>query len=63
LQFPPELVFHSGGYKGASDSIIHTLSSGENLGQPLLAWMDLTEWGAGADPEFVFPKMRKWLRD
>jgi len=63
LRLPPELVFHSGGYKGASNSIIHALSSGGTLGQPLLAWMDLTEWGADADPEFLFPRMRKWLRD
>ncbi len=62
LGLPPELVFHSGGYKGAGASILETLRSGANLGQPLLAWMDLTEWGPGADPERVFPVMSRWLR-
>lgn len=62
LGLPPELVFHSGGYKGAGASILETLRSGANLGQPLLAWMDLTEWGPGADPERAFPVMARWLR-
>lgn len=62
LGLPPELVFHSGGYKGAGPSILETLRSGANFGQPLLAWMDLTEWGRDADPEQVFPVMGNWLR-
>lgn len=62
LALPPELVFHSGGYKGAGDSILETLRSGANLGQPLLAWMDLTEWGRDADPGRMFPVMSRWLR-
>ena len=64
LKLSPEVVFHPNGYKGDSQWLIDTFSSGGDLGVPLLQWMGLTvesnkeEAGVAA-----FPAMRKWLRD
>jgi hypothetical protein len=63
LGIPPEVVFHSGGYKGQSAWILGTLQSGGLMGQPLLAWLGLTSCGNIGDGKVQFPAMSKWLRD
>jgi len=65
LNLPPEVVFHRDGYKGQSEWLIATFSSGGNIGVPLLQWMGLTNapgktLAAGAK---VFPDMLRWLRE
>ena len=65
LELEPEVVFHPNGYKGESEWLIETFSSGGGLGVPLLQWMGMTAEPhkaaeVGMEP---FPKMAKWLRD
>lgn len=62
LGLEPETVFHPFGYKGESAWLLETYRSGATLGQPLLAWMGLTEWGPDSAPERRFPAMLRWLR-
>ena len=64
LGIPPEVVFHSDGYKGAAKSLITAFGNG-SAGVPLLQWMGLTldtksAAEAGAEP---YPKMVRWLRE
>lgn len=56
----PEIVFHSGGYKGDSQWLLDNYASGTYIGLPLLQWMGLCA-GNGQGPDF--PDMLKWLRD
>lgn len=63
LGLDPETVFHPGGYKGDAEWLLETYRSGGTLGQPLLAWMGLTEWGPQAAEDRRFPAMARWLRD
>ena len=63
LGLEPETVFHPGGYKGDAAWLLETYRSGGTLGQPLLAWMGLTEWGPQAQEDRRFPAMARWLRD
>jgi len=65
LGLDPSLVFHDGGYKGWSKTILDNFSKGRYFGVPLLDWFGLT-----ADPNQArnknvepFPHMLKWLRD
>ena len=51
----PEVVFHEGGYKGGSRSIIENFESEHYFGVPLLQWMGLTDAG--------YPAMVRWLRE
>src|SRR5580692_8883370 len=41
LELPPEVVFHSAGYKGSAATLIQTYRDGQ-AGVPLLQWMGLT---------------------
>lgn len=63
LGLHPEVVFHAGGYKGNSAGIINSFQTGYTLGQPMLAWMELTSWGTQGDGSARFPDMARWLRD
>jgi hypothetical protein len=62
LGLPPETVFHPGGYKGDAAWLRETYGAGGTLGQPLLAWMGLTDWGPEAGAQDRFPAMARWLR-
>ncbi len=67
LGLADEAVFHPGGYKNSSASIISSFRStniGTIMGVPLLQWMGMTrENKRGIDAtEAVFPKMSRWLR-
>jgi hypothetical protein len=55
LQLAPDIVFHAGGYRRESKSLIENFSAGRYIGLPFLRWLGL----AGDD----FPHMIKWLRD
>ena len=55
LGLPPEVLFHSGGYRGGSQSFIENFREGRYIGVPFLRWIGL----AAED----YPKMAKWLRD
>lgn len=56
----PEIVFHSGGYKGNSQWLLDNYAAGTYIGLPLLQWMGLCARN-GEGPGF--PHMLKWLRD
>lgn len=55
LGLDPGVVFHSGGYRGGSQSLIDNFRNGRYVGVPFLRWIGL----AGDD----YPVMLKWLRD
>jgi len=55
LDLDPRVVFHEGGYRGGSESLIENFREGRWFGVPLLRWMGLTGDG--------FPQMRRWLRE
>ncbi|MCC6410237.1 MAG: hypothetical protein IT270_01180 [Saprospiraceae bacterium] len=56
---PPEIVFHSNGYKGQSTWLLNEYASGNYIGLPLLQWMGL----CARDHESPgFPNMIRWLR-
>jgi hypothetical protein len=63
LGLPPEIVFHSVGYKGAAASLIQIYRDG-SAGVPLLQWMGLTLDSTRAAAIFVppYPHMIRWLR-
>ena len=56
IGIPPEVVFHSHGYKGSSDWILGNFRQGIYPGLPLLVWMGLTTTAG-------FPTMTRWLRE
>lgn len=64
LNLSPEVVFHSGGYKGHSEWYIENFQNKNYIGLPLLEWM-----GFCSSPEKAkengtnpFPDMLRWLR-
>jgi len=63
LGLPPEIVFHSVGYKGAAASLIQIYHDG-SAGVPLLQWMGLTldSTRAAAMSVSSYPHMIRWLR-
>jgi hypothetical protein len=63
LGLPPEMVFHSTGYKGAAASLIQIYRDG-SAGVPLLQWMGLTldSTRAAAISTPPYPHMIRWLR-
>jgi hypothetical protein len=65
LGIAPEIVFHSGGYKGKSEGIIFTYGCGVYPGVHHLQALGMTATGdlarqSGVQP---YPHMIKWLRD
>lgn len=63
LGLPPEIVFHSTGYKGAAASLIQIYRDG-SVGVPLLQWMGLTHDSTRVAASSVppYPHMTRWLR-
>jgi len=55
LGIDPEIVFHSGGYRGGSQAIIENFRGGHYIGVPFLRWTGLASSN--------YPRMVKWLRD
>jgi hypothetical protein len=65
LGLEPNVVFHEGGYKGDSQSLIENFTTGHYIGVPMLQWIGLTadEKRAkelGIEP---YPVMIKWVID
>lgn len=65
LGIDPAVVFHSGGYKGASEGFIDNFTNGRYPGLPALQWLGLAadEKNAAALGIEPFPAMIKWLND
>jgi hypothetical protein len=64
LGIDPGVVFHPNGYKGGSESLIETFSTGGEMGIPMLQWSGMT-YDAKRAKEFnakPFPHMISWLR-
>lgn len=60
-----EVLFHPGGYKGGSASLIEAFTQQRSpFGVPLLAWWGMTENPGPADEPgpAAFPAMKRWLR-
>jgi hypothetical protein len=55
LGIDPEVVFHSGGYRGGSRSIVENFRERRFIGVPYLRWIGLTAND--------YPAMIQWLRD
>lgn len=64
LQLDPAVLFHPGGYHGASESLIATYSLGVYPGAFGLAQSGMTSLAGGAGPPEgpVYPRMSRWLR-
>lgn len=64
LGIDPALVFHSGGYRGGSESLLENFAEGRYIGVPMLQWVGLTydEREAAAHGAEPYPAMRHWLR-
>jgi hypothetical protein len=64
LGLEPEIVFHSGGYRGSSETLINLFNTGGTFGQPLLQWYGMTFEPRRAVENGVppFPHMLRWLR-
>lgn len=60
ISIPPEIVFHTQGYKGDSEWLLEGFKNKQYIGLPLLIWMGMTQDEAA--PEGGFPKMTTWLR-
>lgn len=60
----PAIVFHDGGYRGASDNLREAFDTGWSLGTPMLQYYDMT--GLPKDAERIglptYPRMARWLR-
>ncbi len=65
LELPLEFVFHTNGYKNASDWFVSNFSSKNYIGLPFLQWIGLTlgEEKALEEKKEPFPVMQKWLRE
>jgi hypothetical protein len=65
LGLEPSVVFHEGGYKGWSASLVENFTNGRYIGVPMLQWIGLTAdekraEGMGVKP---YPFMIKWMID
>lgn len=63
LELDPGVVFHEGGYRGGSQSLIDNFSAGRYFGVPVLQWLGMTADAKraadlGIEP---FPFMTRWL--
>ncbi len=65
LEIDPRIVFHEGGYKGKSESLLFNFSLGIYLGLNGLeeSGMAYSENKAKEIGVLSYPKMQKWLRD
>ncbi|HEY1753277.1 MAG TPA: hypothetical protein VGG29_18615 [Caulobacteraceae bacterium] len=64
LDLDPAVVFHEGGYRGASPTLIAVFEGDGLCGQPMLEWygLTLTRKTAAARGQPPFPHMLRWLR-
>jgi hypothetical protein len=64
LDLDPAIVFHAGGYKGGSASIIENFTAGRYFGVPLLHayGMSIEPRRAGELGVEPYPHMLRWLR-
>lgn len=62
LGLDPVVVFHPGGYHGASESLIAAMAGPGAPGAPLLQWFGLTRLRDDGSGTPVFPRMSAWLR-
>lgn len=64
LGLDPAVLFHAGGYHGASGQLLATYGAGVYLGAAGLAHAGLTTVGGGvpADGAARYPAMLRWLR-
>ena len=60
----PAILFHEGGYRGASAAFIDNFSNGRDVGVPMLAAWDMTTeiHRARKFGGIPYPTMRRWLR-
>lgn len=68
LELSPEIVFHSDGYKGDSESLIAAFLESRGPGIPLLSFYGMCSdphAGSEAVPQDMppFPHMTRWLRE
>lgn len=56
----PQVVFHDGGYRGGSQSILENFAEGRFLGVPMLQYYGLARFNQ--DEGDQYPAMIKWLR-
>lgn len=65
LGLDPRVVFHDGGYKGKSESLLMNFSLGIYIGVNSLEAAEMTATGENARRRGVqpYPQMLKWLRD
>jgi hypothetical protein len=56
LGVDPAVVFHEGGYRGGSASVLENFAAGRYIGVPILEWTGLTTAA-------TYPTMRAWLRE
>ncbi|MDO7873188.1 hypothetical protein Q5H93_00465 [Hymenobacter sp. ASUV-10] len=56
MRLPAEVVFHPDGYRNQSKWLINNFRTGQNMGLPLLVWMDLSTTEE-------YPRMTRWLRE
>lgn len=65
LGLEPQILFHQGGYKGRSESLIFTYSMGVYPGANGLENFGLTAFGENAQKLEIepYPNMLKWVRD
>lgn len=65
LQLDLRVLFHSGGYKGWSESLIENFTEGRYFGVPMLQWIGLTVDEKRAEEMSVaaYPRMVRWLVD
>ena len=64
LEIDPSIVFHSGGYKDASQAILSSFAEGGGIGVPMLQYFGMSAEvrqaaGLGRRP---FPAMTRWTR-
>lgn len=65
LGLEPQVLFHQGGYKGRSESLIFTFSFGVYPGASGLESLGMTSCGENARRRGIepYPNMLKWVRD
>lgn len=65
LRLDPSVVFHAGGYRGGSASLIENFTNGRYIGVPMLQWIGLTVEEKRAKEMGIesYPSMIKWVLD
>jgi hypothetical protein len=60
----PKIVFHAGGYREGSESILENFSCGRYIGVPVLEWLGMATEPRAATSTSVptYPKMLRWLQ-